>query len=118
MLLVKSPQDPEYVSSPEVAEYKATLAEHGNGLNPDQAIVTSGYLQGEMLVASMQGTDGCTRQDLLDAVYSLKDVEAGMLLPGITMNTGPEYPYLFTQAKVGTFDGTRYILDHGLVEVE
>jgi len=41
-----------------------------------------------------------------------------MLLPGITMNTGPEYPYLFTQAKVGTFDGTRYILDHGLVEVE
>lgn len=117
MLLLKDPNDPEYASTPEVKEYRAVLAEHGPGLNPADAIVISGFLQGQMLVEALENS-GCTRQELLDATYNLTDVEAGMLLPGITVNTKPDYPYLFTQAKLAVFDGTRYVPQDELMEVE
>jgi branched-chain amino acid transport system substrate-binding protein len=65
-----------------------------NKYYPDGDMTSSftvvGYLAAQSLVAVLkQSGDNLTRENVMKQAASLKDLELGMLLPGIKLNTGP-----------------------------
>ena len=49
--------------------------------------------------------DNLTRENLLKQIQGLKDVELGMLLPGMKVNFRPDDYYPIRQARLAQFDG-------------
>jgi branched-chain amino acid transport system substrate-binding protein len=70
-----------------------------------------GYCIAQTFVQVLQqcGND-LTRENLMRQATNLKSVELEMLLPGITINTGPEDYYPIKQMQMMRFDGERWEL--------
>ena len=49
--------------------------------------------------------DDLTRENVMRQAANLKDVELGMLLPGIKMNTSPTDFFPIEQMQMGRFNG-------------
>ena len=68
----------------------------------------SGYLVAQTLVAVLrQSGDNLTRENVMKQAASLKDLEPGMLLPGIKINTSPNDFAPIKQMQMGRFNGER-----------
>jgi branched-chain amino acid transport system substrate-binding protein len=53
--------------------------------------------------------DELTRENVMKQAASLRHLELPMLLPGITINTGPTNYVAIRQAQMRRFDGERYV---------
>ena len=53
--------------------------------------------------------DDLTRENVMRQAASLKNFEAGMLLPGITINTSPTDFYPIEQMQMGRFTGESFV---------
>jgi len=55
-----------------------------------------------------QSGDNLTRENVMKQAASLKNLELGMLLPGIKINTGPNDFAPMKQMQMGRFNGETY----------
>ena len=68
-----------------------------------------GYVAAQTLVAVLkQSGDNLTRENVMKQAASLKNLELGMLLPGIKINTGPNDFAPMKQMQMGRFNGETY----------
>ncbi|OKO83101.1 branched-chain amino acid ABC transporter substrate-binding protein [Bradyrhizobium sp. AS23.2] len=101
----KDPADPAWNNDPGMQEFKAFMAKHlpGEGLN-EQSVY--GYLESQLLVRTIQQCgDNLTRENLMAQAANLKEVEFGLLLPGIKIDTSADDYSPIQQSQLTRFNG-------------
>jgi branched-chain amino acid transport system substrate-binding protein len=115
----KTPSDPSWANDKAMQEYLAFFKKY---LPNDQAgDTTSVYtFMGAQLVAMAleRCGDDLTRESLLKQVQGLKDVELGMLLPGMKINFRQDDYYPIRQARLASFDGKSWRPMTDLITIE
>ena len=119
-IYLKDPRDPEWANDAGMKQYTTTMKAYGlSQADIDNGIVGYGYSMGELLAYTIENAKSLTRVDVMNEAYHLKNVELGMLLPGIKINTnGAADPYPIEQLKIGTYNGTYWNLASQLYDFE
>ncbi len=92
---IKDPLNPAFADDEAMKEYFATLEEFGaSDVDPENGIVAYGYTQGALLVEILESLETLDRGSLMNAMYELDGLTAGLLLDGVEVNTSPEDRFL------------------------
>ena len=106
----KDPSDPHWKDDPAMKEWLKWMKDYyPQGDVADENNVL-GYLQAQMLVQTLrQCGDNLTRENVMRQAANLHNLELGMLLPGIRINTGPNDYFPIKQAQMRRFDGKEWV---------
>jgi branched-chain amino acid transport system substrate-binding protein len=103
---VKDPTDPAWKDDPAVKEWGAFMDKYFPEGDKSSTFSTYGYAVAQTLVQVLkQCGDELTRENVMKQAASLKDVDIGLLLPGIKINTGPHDYYPIEQMQMSRFNG-------------
>ena len=108
---IKDPVDPQWKNDPGFKEYQAWFKKYYPEGDIRDGFNVSGYLiaQGVVQVLKACGED-LTRENVMRQVASIKEVQMGMMLPGIKWNTGAEDFFLIESGQLARFDGKEWVL--------
>jgi len=107
----KDPIDPQWKNDPAVKEYIAWLKKYYPDANVADSYNLVGYVQAQVMVQMLkQCGDNLTRENVMKQVTSIKDLQPGVILPGVKLNTSAEDYFLITQAQLARFDGKEWKL--------
>lgn len=96
------PANPEHQQDPKMQEVFAA----GRAIGLDDAtleggIFTAGWNFGALFIRGLERAESVTRHDVMNALWSLKDEELGIALPGSKVNTnGAEDPWPFEDLAI------------------
>lgn len=105
------PRNPDYAEEAGLQEYEAGIAEYGAtyDADPENTITAYGWTVGAMLVDVLQraseSEDGLNRATVMEAAYGMDGLEAGMLLPGVSLTTGEGDGYPAETLQIIQYDG-------------
>jgi branched-chain amino acid transport system substrate-binding protein len=103
---LKDPTDPTWKNDPAVKEWAAFMDKYYPEGDKTTSFTVYGYLTAQTLVQVLkQCGDDLTRENVMKQAANLKDLELGMLLPGIKINTGPSDYYPIKQMQMSRFNG-------------
>src|SRR6201996_6200813 len=106
---VKDPTDPAWKDDPAGKEWAGFMDKYFPDGDKTSTFSTYGYAVAQTLVQVLkQCGDELTRENVMKQAANLKNVEIGLLLPGIKINTGPHDYYPIEQMQMSRFNG-----DHG-----
>lgn len=119
-LYLKDPQDPQWDSDPAMEEFRTLGQQYGiSAEDIENGIVGFGWTLGAIMVETLKQSPEVTRQDVMEAAYSLSDVVVGLLLPGISVNTnGAEDPFPIEQMQIAKYNGQFWELEGELTSYE
>jgi branched-chain amino acid transport system substrate-binding protein len=107
----KDQTDPVWKDDPGYKEWAAFLDRYYPDADRTNSSIVSGYLYAQALVRVLeQCGDDLTRENVMKQAASLKNVEFGMLLPGIVANTGPDDYAPLKQMQMRRFNGEHWEL--------
>jgi branched-chain amino acid transport system substrate-binding protein len=107
----KDPTDPTWKDDPAYKEWLAFMEKYYPDGDRTSGFTVYGYLVSQTLVQVLtQCGDDLTRENVMKQAANLKDLKLGMLLPGITINTGPNDYYPIKQMQMMHFNGERWEL--------
>src|SRR6202171_1412417 len=87
---LKDATDPTWKDDPAKKEWEAFMDKYFPDGDKTSTFSVYGYLLAQTMVQVLrQCGDDLTRENVMKQAASLKDIELGMLLPGITTNTAP-----------------------------
>jgi branched-chain amino acid transport system substrate-binding protein len=108
---VKDPSDPSWKDDPALKEWLAFMDKYYPDGDKTSASTVYGYLAAQTLVEVLkQSGDNLTRENIMRQAASLKNLELGMLLPGIKINTSPNDFAPVKQMQMERFNGTSWEL--------
>ncbi|GGS58411.1 ABC transporter substrate-binding protein [Actinokineospora fastidiosa] len=107
---LKDPSDPQWADDPEMALYEAKMAQYAPGLDTKNAFYSLGWASAGAMEKALAAMQCPTREGLMAAVRGLSDVRSDLLLPGVTMNTGPQDGYPIETLQLQRFQGERWNL--------
>lgn len=103
--------DPQWKDDADMKGYAAFMKKYMPDVDPGNNLAISGYMGGESLVALLkQCGDDLTRANVMKQAASMKDVELGLLLPGIKVNTSATDFYPLEELRMMRFQGDRWQL--------
>ncbi len=103
---LKDPTDPTWKGDPAVKEWAAFMDKYYPEGDKTSTFTVYGYLTAQTLVQVLkQCGDELTRENVMKQAANLKNLELGMLLPGIKINTGPNDYYPIKQMQMSRFNG-------------
>lgn len=106
---LKDPTDPAWENDPAYKEWLAFMARYMPDGDRTSSFTVYGYSVAQSLVQVLrQCGDDLTRANVMRQAGSLKDVELGMALPGIRMNTSPTDYFPLEELQMQRFDGARW----------
>ena len=113
---VKDPTDPQWQSTPEYKEWLAFMNKAGLSANTSdiQAVIAYSYAQTMVAVLKACG-DNLTRENMMKQAASLHALQLPMMLPGITLSTGPDDFSPVKQMQLEKFDGATWKLFGGVM---
>jgi branched-chain amino acid transport system substrate-binding protein len=106
----KDPADPQWANDPEMTLYREKLAKYAPGADPLNQFHAYGWAVADSFVKAFTAAKCPTREGLRDSVRNLRNVQVGMLLPGITLNTGPDDGFPIESMQLMRFKGQRWNL--------
>jgi branched-chain amino acid transport system substrate-binding protein len=107
----KDPTDPTWKDDPAYKEWIAFMEKYYPEGDRTNAFTVYGYLAAQTFVQTVkQCGDDLTRQNVMKQAANLKDLQLGMLLPGITINTSPSDFAPIKQMQMEKFTGDRWEL--------
>jgi len=107
---LKSPYDPTWNDDPAMKEYKEFMKKYRPGADPNTARNQAGYLAGQLLAHILgKAGDNLTRENINNIAMSLKDLEFGLLLPNVKVNTSPSQRHLIGVQALTRFDGEKLV---------
>ena len=107
----KDPTDPTWKDDPAYKEWSAFMDKYYPDGDKTSTFTVYGYVAAQTLVAVLkQSGDNLTRDNVMKQAASLKNLELGMLLPGMRINTGPNDFAPIKQMQMEQFDGERFEL--------
>jgi len=108
---LKDPTDPQWKNDADFKEWIAFMDKYFPEGDKTDSVTVVGYSAAQTLVQVLtQCGDDLTRANVMKQAASLKDLHLGMLLPGITINTGPSDFAPIKQMEMVRFDGTKWEL--------
>jgi branched-chain amino acid transport system substrate-binding protein len=106
---LKDATDPTWKDDPALKEWAAFMDKYFPEGDKSSTFSVYGYLLAQTMVQVLkQCGDELTRENVMKQAASLKDLELGMLLPGIKINTSPTDYFPVEQMQMVRFNG-----DHG-----
>jgi len=107
----KDATDPAWANDPEFKAWSAFMDKYYPDGDRTNSSTVVGYAVAETVVQVLkQCGDDLTRENVMKQAASLKDLRVGMLLPGITINTGPNDFAPLKQMQMMGFAGERWQL--------
>ncbi|MCW2633664.1 MAG: Extracellular ligand-binding receptor [Blastococcus sp.] len=103
---IKDPNDPEWKNDPDVKAYLEWMAKTSPQTKADSRIPIVGYVHMQLMARALDNMKSPTRQALLESALNLKDVSVPMLLPQVTVTTGPDDPLPFESVQLMQWNGT------------
>ena len=108
---LKDPTDPTWKDDAAYKEWSTFMDKYYPDGDKTSTFPAYGYLAAQTLVAVLkQCGDNLTRENVMKQAASLKNLELGMLLPGMKINTGPNDFAPIKQMQMERFNGERYEL--------
>jgi branched-chain amino acid transport system substrate-binding protein len=106
---LKDATDPTWKDDPALKEWAAFMDKYFPEGDKTSTFSVYGYLTAQTMVQVLkQCGDELTRENVMKQAANLKDLELGMLLPGIRINTSPTDYFPVEQMQMSRFNG-----DHG-----
>ncbi|WP_295552497.1 ABC transporter substrate-binding protein [Limnohabitans sp. Rim8] len=107
----KDPADPVWAKDKGFLEYKAWLEKNMPGANITDGFYVSGYVHAAAIAQVIrQAGDELTRANIMKQAANLKNVENGMLLPGVKLNTSPTDFYPIENKQLMKWNGKSWEL--------
>jgi branched-chain amino acid transport system substrate-binding protein len=107
----KDPTDPQWQDTPEYKDWLAWMKKYNTAGNIADGLTVDGYGRAQTMVAVLKACgDDLTRENVLKQATSLRDLKLPMVLPGITISTGPDDYAPMKQMQLQKFDGTTWKL--------
>jgi branched-chain amino acid transport system substrate-binding protein len=108
---LKDPTDPTWKDDAAYREWSTFMNKYYPNGDKTSLNTVLGYLAAQTLVAVLrQSGDNLTRDNVMKQAASLKNLELGMLLPGIKINTSPNDFAPIKQMQMERFNGETYEL--------
>jgi len=102
----KDPTDPTWEDNAAYKEWSAFMDKYYPDGNKTSVYTVVSYLQAQTLVQALkQCGDDLTRENVMKQAANLKNLELGMLLPGIKINTNPNDFAPIKQMQMMRFNG-------------
>ncbi|WP_208029580.1 ABC transporter substrate-binding protein [Rhabdothermincola sediminis] len=119
-IYLKDPSDPQWADDPAMQQFQQYGAQYGISQEDlRNGIVGYGWTMGALLAETLRRSPELTRQAVMQTAYSLQDVQVGLLLPGITINTnGAQDPFPIEQMQIGQYNGQYWDLQGELTSFE
>ena len=106
---LKDATDPTWKDDPALKEWAAFMDKYFPEGDKTSTFSVYGYLTAQTMVQVLkQCGDDLTRENVMKQAANLRDLELGMLLPGIKINTSPTDYFPVEQMQMSRFNG-----DHG-----
>jgi branched-chain amino acid transport system substrate-binding protein len=103
---LKDPSSPLWRDDPAVKEWEVFMAAYYPEGDRTNTFTAYGYLLGQtMAQVFRQCGDNLTRENVMRQASSIKDLELGLLLPGIKINTGPTDYFPVKHMQMTLFNG-------------
>jgi branched-chain amino acid transport system substrate-binding protein len=103
---LKDPTDPAWKNDPAIGEWEAFMQKYYPEGDRTSTFTVYGYLVAQTMIQVLkQCGDDLTRASVMRQAANLKDLELGLLLPGIKINTGPNDYYPIKQMQMSRFNG-------------
>jgi branched-chain amino acid transport system substrate-binding protein len=101
---LKDPTDPSWTDDPGYKEWLAFMEKHYPDGDRTSSFTVYGHLVAQTMVQVLkQCGDDLTRANVMKQAASLKDVEFGMFLPGVRLNTSATDFYPIEQMQMARF---------------
>ena len=108
---LKDPTDPTWKDDLAYKKWSAFMDKYYPDGDKTSTFTVYGYLVAQTLVAVLkQSGDNLSRENVMKQAASLKNLELDMLLPGMTINTGPNDFAPIKQMQMERFNGERWEL--------
>jgi branched-chain amino acid transport system substrate-binding protein len=103
---LKDPTDPTWKDDPAIKQWSAFMDQYFPEGDKTSVFTVFGYASAQTLVQALQQCgDDLTRANIMKQAGSMNHFEVGVLLPGITINTGPADHYPIEQMQLSRFNG-------------
>ena len=103
---LKDPTDPAWKDDPAIKEWLAFMDKYFPDGDKSSSFSVLGYLLAQTLVQVLKLCgDELTRENVMKQAANLKDLELGLLLPGIKINTSPSDYFPVEQMQMTRFNG-------------
>ena len=107
----KDPNDQKWKEDGGLREFNRFLDKYFPESNRSDTLIVNGYNTAQLLVELLkQCGDDLTRENIMKQAANLKNVELGMLLPGIKVNTSPTDFAPVKQWQLMRFEGANWHL--------
>lgn len=113
---MKDITDSSLAGDPGFDAWTEFAAAHPDEVNALSGPSSAGYQIAQLLEASLQRMDGCTREALLAAATSFDDL--GTDLAAVPITTSADYPYVWSEIGVQVFNGENWDLAEGTYTVD
>lgn len=113
----KDPSDPRWKDDPEYKDWLAWMKKYNPDANVIDGLNVYGYAVAKTLEQVLvQCRDDLTRENVMRQAADLKNLHIPMLLPAITVNTGPNDFYPIEQGQLIRFDGKEWVPFGGVID--
>jgi branched-chain amino acid transport system substrate-binding protein len=103
---LKDPSSPLWKDDPAVKEWEVFMAAYYPEGDRTNTFTAYGYLLGQTMAQVLrQCGDNLTRENVMRQASSIKDLELGLLLPGIKINTSPIDYFPVKHMQMTVFNG-------------
>ncbi|VTU40503.1 leucine ABC transporter subunit substrate-binding protein LivK [Variovorax sp. PBS-H4] len=115
----KTPSDPTWSDDKAMQDYLAFFKKYLPNDDPGDTTSVYTYMGAQLTALALERCgDNLTRENLLKQVQGLKDIELGMLLPGMKINFRQDDYYPIRQARLAKFDGKSWKPMTELITIE
>jgi branched-chain amino acid transport system substrate-binding protein len=106
---IKDASDPQWNNDPGMQNYIKFLAQYMPDANKADSLLVHGYLAAQTMVHVLkQCGDDLTRENVMKQAANLKEFSSDVLIPGVTLNTGPSDFAPLKDMQMMRFKGNRW----------
>ncbi|MEU8896080.1 ABC transporter substrate-binding protein [Nocardia sp. NPDC048505] len=107
---MKDPADSQWVSDQGMRTYRDKVAQYAPGADPGNQYTAVGWAMAQSFHKSLDAAKCPTREGLRDAMRALDNIPVDLLLPGVSMKTGPGDAFPLEAMRIQRFEGERWTL--------
>jgi len=106
----KDTMDAQWADDPAVKDYLAFMKQYLPNADLNNSNYSAGYHYATLLMAVLRACkDDFSRENILRQAASLREVPLPLLLPGMTVSTGPDDYLPFQQLRLRRFNGKSWV---------
>jgi hypothetical protein len=115
--IAKDPSDAKWANDAGIQWYKSHFAKYLPGADIGDANYVFGTEQGQILEQILKQCAGdYSRENIVKQARNIRGLSLPTLIPGITINTGPQNSMAYTQLQLQRWSGTSWEQFGGLLD--